>query len=128
MKTICIFTEVFSTNKFRSEKVSGCLLVREPQRIKSTRNRNEPLVGSSLQKFPKGYKKTPWSSSKGEKSKRVSSVVKRVASKPPLWNELVGHVEVVPVVGDHHACGHHLRSAWDLVTSKDHIHLHQPKY
>ena len=75
------------------------------------------------QKWGASFPKAPWSPSKGEKSKRVGGVVERVASQPPLGNELVGLIEVVAVVGDHHACAHHLRPAWDLVASKHHLHL-----
>ena len=49
--------------------------------------------------------------------------MKWTSPDPPLRYELVRLVEVVAIVGDHHAGAHNLGAAGDLVASKHHLHL-----
>ena len=49
--------------------------------------------------------------------------MKWTSPDPPLRYELVRLVEVVAIVGDHHARAHNLGAAGDLVASKHHLHL-----
>ena len=49
--------------------------------------------------------------------------MKWTSPDPPLRYELVRLVEVVAIVGDHHARAHNLGAAGDLVASEHHLHL-----